>query len=557
MLFRLRGQAFLLALLALVLVNCRSTSGPTGPEISLNFGFDPPTIDPALATDPPTIQLDNLLFQNLVGLQEQDGVPEPALADEWRVSQDRQTWEFHLRPDIYWVRYDDVAGKAEKKRPVTADDVVYSLRRLFDPRTQSPYASRMAPLIRNALPFNTADPRTSPPDLQKMADVLGVVAKDPETVQFILSRPMSAFPSLAATWLGRIQPREPIEEAGVNWTEPGTLWTSGPYMLERWDHNQFILLRRNPFYPDAANIQIERLRFKMIPDVASALDAYLGGDLDTTDPYDSIEGDQLARVDEDQTLARDKRVLPGLCSQYIGFNTSQPPFNDPLVRKAFAVGLNRDDLMSKVFKTGQPARWFTAPGVVASPDISTTLGLDFNAPQARDLLTQSGWGTKGKELPQIEFGINANDTFHEMAVAASYNWKATVGALVHVSMDEWSVYLEKLQTATPNIFRMGFCATYPDAANFAYDAFHSGSDANFTHWSSPEYDRLVEQAALETDVLKRRDLYQAAEKLLIEDQAVIIPILWSTRVSITNPRLQRTYALLEGYEHVERWKVNR
>ena len=154
-------------------------------------------------------------------------------------------------------------------------------------------------------------------------------------------------------------------------------------------------------------------------------------------------------------------------------------------------------------------------------------------------------------------GINSSDTFHDMSALASAGWKASLGALVRIESQDWSLYLEKLQKDPPPLFRMGYCAVYPDAANFLYDGFHSGSEYNLTRWSNPAFDRLVEQASRENDVTRRRLIYQDAEKLLIEDQAVIIPILWTTRVSLTNPYIQRTFSLLEGYDHVERWKVNR
>jgi oligopeptide transport system substrate-binding protein len=559
-LVRLRVQFVFLAVFVLVLVNCRASTAVQGPEISLNFGFDPPTIDPALATDPPTIQVDNLLFLNLTGLNEEDGTPQPALAREWLVSSDGLIWEFHLRDDVNWVQYNPITGRAEKKRAVTAGDVVYSVRRLFDPRTQSTSAPRFAPLIRDAIPFNSADPRTAPQDLDRLGGAIGVTAKDEHTVQFQLTRPASAFPALAATWLGRVQPRERIDEDGINWTDPGTIWTSGAYMLERWEHNQFIVLGRNPFYFDAtnANGEAERLRFKMIPDAASALDAYLHGDLDTTDPYDTIEGDQLARVNEDQNLVNDRHVLPGLCTQYIGFDVSQPPFDDVQVRRAFATALNREDIVNKIFNTGQIARWFSPPALNAAPDISATIGIQFDAPQAKGILDQSAWGAGRKRLPPLTFGINTNDSFQQLAIVASQNWKAALSASVQVdSTDDWSGYLDKLRSNPPPIFRMGYCASYPDAANFAYDVFHSGSDYNFTRWSSPDYDQLVEQAARETDVIKRRALYLAAEKILVQDQAVIIPLLWTTRVSLTNAHIERRYAIMEGYDHVEKWRVRR
>jgi oligopeptide transport system substrate-binding protein len=554
-LVRLRPQVLFIALLALVFVSCSSTTVGQAPEISLNIGLDPPTIDPALSTDPPTIQLDNMLFLSLTTPSEDDGSPQPALAREWLVSSDGLIWEFRLRDDVYWVQYNTITGRSQKKRAVTANDVVYSLRRLFDPRTQSTFAHIFAPLISGAAPFNNADPRTAPQDLDRLASAIGVTAKDAQTVQFHLTRPMSAFPTLAATWLGRVEPHEPIDESGIDWTSPGTIWTSGPYMLESWDHNQSIVVRRNPYYFAADQVQAERLHFKMVPDAGSALDAYLNGDLDTTDPYDTIEGDQLTRVDEDQSLLKDRHVLPGLCTQYIGFDVRQAPFDDVRVRRAFATALNRDDIATKIFKTGQVARWFTPPGMNASPDISSTIGIQFNAPQAKDLLDQSGWGSARKRLPLLTFAVNTNDAFDQLAVSASQDWKAALSASVQVdSTDDWATYLDKLRTKPAPIFRMGYCASYPDAANFAYDVFHSGSEYNFTHWSSADYDRLVEQAARETDVIKRRELYLAAEKILVQDQVVIIPLLWTTRISLSNPHLQRTFAIMEGYDHIENWR---
>jgi len=165
---------------------------------------------------------------------------------------------------------------------------------------------------------------------------------------------------------------------------------------------------------------MDRLHFMMVPDVSSALDAYVRGHLDTTYPYGSIEGDQLARVNEDAALAKDKHEAPGLCTQYIGFNVRNPPSDDVKVRLAFATAINRDDIVTTIFKTGQIARWFTPPGIVAAPDISTTIGIQFNAPQAKDLLDQSSWGHK--RMPLLTFGVNSNDMFEEAASTAIQNW---------------------------------------------------------------------------------------------------------------------------------------
>lgn len=551
MLFRLRLGLLLLFVCALV--NCRQTTTPQGPELALNLGAEPATLDPLLATDPPTIQLDQLLFANLIQLSESDGSPQGGLATEWLVSSDGLIWQFHLRDDIYWVHYKTEDGTIERLRPINADDVVYSVRRLFDPRTASGYAPRFAPLIRNAEHLITADPRTPLADLEKLRTDLGVRAVDARTVQFQLNGPTSAFPTIVGAWLGRVVPPEVIEAQGVNWTDIGTMWTSGPYVLVDREPFQFLLARKNPDYYDAPSVNIERLRFRLIPDVASALDAYLRGELDTTDPYDSIEGANYERVTADPALARDIKLLPGLCTQYIGFNTSKPPFNNVQARQAFAQALNRTDVVSQVFKLGEPARWFTPPQVNAGPDATTKLGIDFDAPLAKATLDQAR--ATGVSLPALVFGTNTNPLFIEAAVAAIQNWRATLAASITVEDTDWPTYLEQVRQDPPPLFRMGYCGSYPDAHNFAYEVFRSGSPYNFTKWSSPAYDQLVDQAARETDVLKRRQLYARAEKILVQDQAAIIPLLWSTRASLTRGHVQRTYAVMEGYDRIENWKI--
>src|SRR5581483_8980835 len=216
----------------------------------------------------------------------------------------------------------------------------------------------------------------------------------------------------------------------------------------------------------------------------------------------------------------------------------------------FALALNRNDVVSQVFKLGEPARWFTPPYVNAAPDANADIGVDFDAPVAKTTLDQSK-----VRLPALTFGTNTNQLFIDAAVASIQNWRATLAASITVEDTDWGAYLDKVRQDPPPLFRMGYCGSYPDAHNFAYEAFRSNSPYNFTKWSSAEFDQLVDQAARENDVLKRRQLYARAEKLLVQDQAAIIPLLWSLRASLTRQRVERTYATMEGYDHIEDWKI--
>jgi oligopeptide transport system substrate-binding protein len=210
------------------------------------------------------------------------------------------------------------------------------------------------------------------------------------------------------------------------------------------------------------------------------------------------------------------------------------------VRQAFAQALNRTDVVSQVFKVGEPARWFTPPDVNAAPPASADLGIHFDAPLAKTTLDQAR--ITGSRVPALIFGTNTNQQFLDAAVAAIQNWRATLAASITVEDFDFGTYVEKLRTDPFPLFRMGYCGSYPDAHNFAYDAWHSGSPYNFTKWSSSQYDQLVTEAARETDVLKRKVLYSAAEKILVQDEAVIIPLVWSQRASLTRPRVERKAA---------------
>src|SRR5450759_272216 len=203
----------LLALLMLasagVISGCRSLAADAPRDLLLNLGTEPPTLDPALATDPGSQQIDRMIFLSLVDTDAATGAPQHALATSWAVSADGLIWEFKLRDDAMWVRYIPTTDKIETKRAVNTSDVVYSVRRVFDPRVGSSFAPVFAPMLRGAEQLRAADPKkTSDADWERLLANLGVQAVDATTIRFTLTRPASYFPSVVSTWLVRTQPRE-------------------------------------------------------------------------------------------------------------------------------------------------------------------------------------------------------------------------------------------------------------------------------------------------------------------------------------------------------------
>ena len=544
----------LLVFLALALIGCRANVENITRDLRLNLGIEPATIDPALATDPGAQQIARMLFANLIEIDPAT-TPQHALAISWAVSSDGLIWEFKLREDALWVRYVPARNLFETKRKITARDVVYSVRRVFDPRVGSGFAMQFAALIRGAEQLRGADPnKTSDADFERLFNALGVAAIDDFTVRFTLTRPASFFPTILSAWLARLQPREAIEAGGSVWTEPGTIWTSGAYALERWAHNREIILRKNPYWFDAASVSIERIRFAMIADTATALDQYKKDNLDSLDPYGGLAATEVEQLREDPVLSKQLQIVPSLCTHYYGFNTAKEPFKDPLVRKAFIAATDRDTLVSSVIKLGEPARWFTRPGIYASSDISDTLGapLAFNVKNARDFLQQSSYA--GKRLPAITLGVNTSEAHVVFAETLAQMWKTNLNVEVRVARLDWKSYLQNLRDNAPEIFRLGYCAYYPDAANFA-QVFRPNSSDNFTRWNSPQLDQHITIAARENDATKRRAQYRAAEKILIEDNAVILPLWWSDRATLTKPNIKRSFAITDGYERFETWEI--
>jgi oligopeptide transport system substrate-binding protein len=216
--------------------------------------------------------------------------------------------------------------------------------------------------------------------------------------------------------------------------------------------------------------------------------------------------------------------------------------------------------VDNVTKGGQiPARWFSRPGLTASPDPEK--GDDFGPPAtadieaAKEFLAASSYGS-AEALPEITLMANQVEGHVVIAEAIQQMWNENLGVNVNLVTQEWAVFLDTLDTDPPQIWRLGWCLDYPDASNFARDVFRSDSGNNHTNWVNEEYDQIVDQAAFETDEQKRHDLYVQAEKMLVEDEAVMIPIYWYTNVDLTKPYVNRTYST-SGHETYEKWSLNK
>ncbi len=504
-------------------------------EISWLIGQEPPSLDPCLATDSISIDMVENLFLGLTDLaydiNTQVTEVKPELATSWEVSEDGLVWAFHMRKDVKW----------SDGKPVTAHDIEYAVKRTCDPATASDYAYVLY-IIKGAKEVNAGEIT----DLSH----IGVKAVDDYTIQFALNHPAGYFPGIAGMWVARPVPRWAIEKYGDKWTEPENIVTNGSYLLKEWKHEDELVMAKNPDYYDADKVDIDVVRSVIIPEDSTGMAMYEAGELDSTPcPLEDID-----RVKADPVLSKEYVNMPDVCTYYYGFNTTKPPFDNPLVRKAFSAAINRQALIDFILKGGQtPATTFTCPGMFGHIPPAEGVGIGYDAEAAKKYLAEAGY-PGGEGLPEITLMFNTSESHAKIAQAIQQMWKENLGVEVNLANQEWKVYLKTTIEDPPQIWRLGWCADYADANNWVYENFHSVDSDNRVKWNNAEFDRTVEQAAREPDPAKRYELYKRSEQILCEEKAAIAPIYFYMIQWMVKPGLQRTFSPLGG-QHFDQWKI--
>jgi len=485
------------------LTSCKSHRNQTD-ILRMNIETEPESLDWSIATENWSIHVINNIMEGMARYDDDLKVM-PALASSWDVSDDSLKYTFHLRKNVKWT---DGA-------PLVARHFVDSWKRLLDPATAAEYAYFLYD-IKGAEDFNSGK-------IKNFSDV-GVKALDDYTLEVTLKNPVVYFPYLV-TFVSTFPIRlDVIEKWGDNWTEPGHIVTLGAYKLESWRHEYSLTVVRNEGYYGKAP-PIGKVEMFMVNEENTALDLYDTGFLDIIRvpmhaiPYyrsrpDYVEG-------------------PAFWMYYLGFNVSKPPFDNPLVRRAFAHAVDRDEVV-KVLRGGRApwSSWIPPRMAGENPDI----GCRFDPGLARKLLEQAGYESGGK-FPEVTLGFNTLLQHTIIASNVQEQWRANLGVNVRLDNMEWKVYLQKVRDDPPQIFRMGWVADYPDPDSFM-KVFISSSGNNFTGWKSPVYDRLVYLASRERDAGKRQELYDKAQRLLLEEDCVIIPVFVSQINRLVSPRIK-------------------
>ncbi len=537
-------------------------------EVTLNrnLGTEPPTLDPALATDTTSVEVIGSLFAGLTWIDAKTNEPVPYLAESWDISDDGLEYTFHLRKDNNWVKYNTGTGEIEEQRPVTAQDVAYGVRRTLDPRTASDYAYVLY-IIKGGEELNTSD--ASGDELDALIDALGVEVIDDYTIKFTLADPAPYFLSIASMWVANPMPQEVIEEKGERWIEPGIIWTNGPMVLTKWAHDDSLQMRKNPYWWGADDVELDVVDYVMVTEASTAFAMYEAGDLDMA----GVPLDEIDRVKADPELSKELTIAPSPCTYYYGFVNTKAPVDNADVRRALSAAIDRQGLVDNVTKGGQiPANTF-APSMIfgsaagdtdiapwALPEDMGGTGYDKALEMAKGWLSDAGYAS-GADLGTITLMHNTSEGHARIAQAIAAMWKDSLGVDVDIENQEWKVYLNTIGKDTPldeapHVFRLGWCADYPDQNNWLNEVFNPEIGANRVRWSNDEFVDLMNKARSSTDPDERKELYKRGEKILVDEEAAMAPIYYYTTVMVTKPWVtEYTYGTV-GAPGVHYWKID-
>ncbi|PWW08821.1 oligopeptide transport system substrate-binding protein [Paenibacillus cellulosilyticus] len=486
----------------------------TSKVFRMNISTEPPTLDPAQSQDQVSFTVLNGLYEGLTR-KDENGQNIPGIAEKWDISEDGKTYTFHLREDAKWSNGD----------PVTAGDFEFAWKRALDPELKpepSAYAYQLYYIV-NAESYNTGKGAT--------ADQVGVKATDDHTLVVNLNSPTPYFLSLMSfqTFFPVHQSVKDNEAWAAN---ASTIISNGPFKMGEWQKNTSIKIVPNENYYAKDDVKLAGVEFYEVADSATELSMYQTDQLDWAGkPTGEIPADQLESL---KSSLADEFNQKGIASLYYYlFNTTEKPFNNEKIRKAFSMAISRKDITEKVTRAGElPAYGVVPPGIAGEKEEYRTEVPDTffeeNYDEAKKLLAE-GMAEEGvTKLPAIKLTFNTNDNHKKIAEAIAEMWRTNLGVEVSIENQEWGVFLENRNKLNYQVARGGWGADYNDPMTYI-DLFTSKSGNNNTGFASKEYDDLVAKAYASTDAKERMSLMSQAEKLLIDTRA-IMPIYYYSDV---------------------------
>ncbi|UZH06079.1 peptide ABC transporter substrate-binding protein [Heyndrickxia coagulans] len=494
-------------------------------EMTVNAMTEPPSLDPALATDTTSGWILDHIFEGLYTRDKKGNVVK-GVAKSVKKSDGGKTYTFTLRDDAKW----------SDGSKVTAQDFEYAWKHVLDPSTASSFAFYMY-YIKGAEDYNKG---------KGSVDNVGVKALDDKTLQVQLTAPLGYFDKLLTMWT--FYPvKKDLAEKNKNWAaSPAQYVSDGPFKLSDWKHNSQVVITKNNQYYDKNAVSLKKVTFKMVNDGTTYYQMYKTGDLDMimnvpTDVINSVKN------------SKDYKQTSFFGTYMYMFNVKKAPFTNAKIRKAFAMAIDRKAITKNVTQAGEtPAYAMVPPGAKTDKGDFRKTGGNYvkeNVQEAKKLLKEGmkeeGW----KTLPQVTLIYNTDDNHKKIAEAVQEMYKKNLGIDIKISNQEWKTYLDTTKQGNYQMARMGWIGIFVDPT-VILDFYLGDSPNNETGWKNSKFDSLIARAKVEQNESKRYELLHQAEKVLMTDMP-FMPVYFYTNTYMVSPKYKDVVYYVNRYPYLK------
>jgi oligopeptide transport system substrate-binding protein len=474
---------------------------------------EPTTLDPPKST---TSWEDWIIGDLMIGLMHHDaaGNPIPCACESYHASADGLTYTIRLR-EHNW----------SDGTPVTADDYVFSLRRIGEPKTASQYVPLLY-FIKNMQAV--AEGKASPEEV-------GVRAIDRHTLEIQALYQVPYMDQLLMHASMYAVPRHAVEKFGDDWAKPGNYVSNGAFILKEWVPNDHVRVVKNPHFYDAANVHFDEIYYYPTQDSAAALKRFRAGELDLCNRCPAYGEVPLLR----KIIPNELRITPIVSNFWLAINCKRKPFTDLRVRQALAMALDRETLVNKVIRIGQTAAYtFMPPGMPSYPYSAYArfrdMPLEARKEKARALLAEAGFGADNPLT--FDLAMYNSVEWRLVAITLQAMWRE-IGVEMKPAPADSQILYDLLRKKDFDVASAGWIADYRDPRNFLFLLLTSSADLNYSNYSNPRYDQLVTSSDFVHDPAERQKTMAEAEQILLDDVGVITLYNDTTR-DLVSPQVQ-------------------
>lgn len=482
--------------------------------LHIGNGDEPADVDPHVTTGIPERQIQVALFEGLTSKSAETLEPQPGVARDWDISDDGLVYTFYLNEQARWSNGD----------VITAGDFVWSWHRALLPALGNQYAYSLY-TIKNAEAFH----------LGRISDfnAVGVTAVDDHTLRIELEAPVPYFLELLDHHSFYPVHRATIEQfgrpdqRGTRWTRPEHFVGNGPFTLKSWEPNRVLVVEKNPHYWDADQVRLNEIHFYPVQQPTTEERMFRAGQLHI---INLLTEERVPRYLKMEHAAL--RSFANYATYYYEFNTRVEPLNDPRVRRALSLAIDREQITEQMLRGGQrPAEHFTPPGA----GYHANARVSYDPERAQQLLAEAGY-PNGEGFPTLNILYNTLDAHERIAVVIQQMWRQTLNIDVTLRNQDWRVFLASKRSGDYHIARSGWVADYYDPNSFL-DMFVTEGGNNDTGWSNARYDELIGLAARTEDQHQRMEYFQEAEAILL-DEAPVAPIYFYQYNHLVSPSVR-------------------